>query len=43
MAKMKILTVGKWLWTQTVGSTLVGKGVDTIVFILEAKKIFEPR
>jgi uncharacterized PurR-regulated membrane protein YhhQ (DUF165 family) len=43
MAKMKILTAGKWLWTRTVGSPLIGKGVDTIVFILEAKNIFEPR
>jgi uncharacterized PurR-regulated membrane protein YhhQ (DUF165 family) len=43
MAKMKILTAGKWLWMRTVGSALVGEGVDTIVFILEVKKIFEPR
>jgi uncharacterized PurR-regulated membrane protein YhhQ (DUF165 family) len=43
MAKMKILTAGKWLWMRTVGSTLVRKGVDRIVFILEAEKIFEPR
>jgi hypothetical protein len=36
LAKMKILTRGKWLWTRTVGSTLVGEGVDTVVFILVA-------
>ena len=36
LARMKILTAGKWLWTRTVGSTLVGEGVDTVVFILTA-------
>ena len=36
LAKMKILTAGKWLWTRTVGSTLIGEGVDTAVFILAA-------
>jgi uncharacterized integral membrane protein (TIGR00697 family) len=36
LAKMKILTRGKWLWTRTIGSTLVGEAVDTAVFILVA-------
>jgi uncharacterized integral membrane protein (TIGR00697 family) len=36
LARMKILTRGKWLWTRTVGSTLVGEGVDTVVFVLVA-------
>jgi queuosine precursor transporter len=36
LAKMKILTQGRWLWTRTIGSTLVGEGVDTVVFILIA-------
>jgi queuosine precursor transporter len=36
LAKMKILTKGKWLWTRTIGSTLVGEGVDTILFIMIA-------
>jgi uncharacterized integral membrane protein (TIGR00697 family) len=31
MAKMKILTSGKYLWTRTIGSTVVGQAVDTIV------------
>jgi len=31
MAKMKILTSGKYLWTRTVGSTVVGQAVDTVV------------
>ncbi len=33
MAKMKIATTGRWLWSRTIGSTLVGQGVDTFVFI----------
>jgi uncharacterized integral membrane protein (TIGR00697 family) len=33
LAKMKILTRGKWLWTRTIGSTLAGEGVDTLVFV----------
>lgn len=33
LAKMKIITKGRWLWTRTIGSTLVGQGVDTL-FVL---------
>jgi uncharacterized integral membrane protein (TIGR00697 family) len=33
LAKMKIATNGRWLWTRTVGSTLVGQGLDSLVFI----------
>lgn len=33
LAKMKILTRGRWLWTRTIGSTLVGELVDTMIFI----------
>ena len=33
MAKMKIITKGRWLWTRTIGSTLVGQGLDSLVFI----------
>jgi queuosine precursor transporter len=36
LAKMKILTRGRWLWTRTIGSTLVGELVDSLVFILVA-------
>jgi uncharacterized integral membrane protein (TIGR00697 family) len=32
MAKLKLLTRGKWLWTRTIGSTLVGQGVDSMLF-----------
>jgi uncharacterized integral membrane protein (TIGR00697 family) len=33
LAKMKILTRGRWLWSRTIGSTLVGEGVDTLLFV----------
>jgi uncharacterized integral membrane protein (TIGR00697 family) len=33
LAKMKVATRGAWLWMRTIGSTLVGEGVDTIAFI----------
>lgn len=36
LSLMKILTKGKWLWTRTIGSTLVGEAVDTFTFILVA-------
>ena len=32
LAKMKILTAGKWLWTRTIGSTVVGEAVDSTLF-----------
>jgi uncharacterized integral membrane protein (TIGR00697 family) len=32
LAKMKILTKGKWLWTRTIGSTIIGEGIDTLLF-----------
>jgi len=32
MAKMKIWTEGRWLWTRTVGSTLCGEAVDSALF-----------
>jgi hypothetical protein len=33
LAKMKIATRGRWLWLRTIGSTLVGQGLDSWVFI----------
>jgi uncharacterized integral membrane protein (TIGR00697 family) len=36
LAKMKIWTGGRWLWTRTIGSTLVGEGVDTLLFVMIA-------
>jgi uncharacterized integral membrane protein (TIGR00697 family) len=32
MAKMKLWTRGRWLWTRTIGSTIVGEGLDSITF-----------
>jgi len=34
MARMKLLTNGKMLWTRTVGSTVVGQAVDTTLVII---------
>ncbi|MBN2305272.1 MAG: queuosine precursor transporter [Anaerolineae bacterium] len=36
MARMKVWTGGRWLWSRTIGSTLVGQAVDTTVFMLVA-------
>jgi uncharacterized integral membrane protein (TIGR00697 family) len=33
LAKMKMATKGRWLWTRTIGSTLVGEGLDSLVFM----------
>ncbi|HXM80350.1 MAG TPA: queuosine precursor transporter [Burkholderiales bacterium] len=32
LAKMKIATAGRWLWTRTIGSTIVGEAVDSALF-----------
>lgn len=36
LAKMKIATKGRWLWFRTIGSTLIGQGLDSTVFIILA-------
>ena len=36
MARLKVITQGRRLWLRTIGSTLVGEGVDTLVFMLVA-------
>jgi uncharacterized integral membrane protein (TIGR00697 family) len=36
LARLKILTKGRWLWTRTIGSTVIGQGLDTSVFIMVA-------
>jgi queuosine precursor transporter len=36
LAKMKLLTRGKHLWMRTIASTLVGEGVDSLLFVLVA-------
>ena len=32
LAKMKIATQGRWLWTRTIGSTIAGEAVDSALF-----------
>ena len=32
LAKMKVLTAGKYLWTRTIGSTFAGEAVDSLIF-----------
>ena len=32
LAKMKVLTKGRWLWTRTIGSTIFGEAVDSALF-----------
>lgn len=32
LARMKVLTQGKHLWMRTIGSTVVGQGVDSLLF-----------
>jgi hypothetical protein len=36
LAKLKLLTGGRWLWVRTIGSTLVGELVDTVLFVTVA-------
>jgi|TARA_B100000029_G_scaffold439707_2_gene456447 uncharacterized integral membrane protein (TIGR00697 family) len=36
LAKLKILTHGRFLWVRTIGSTLVGQSLDSIIFIFIA-------
>jgi uncharacterized integral membrane protein (TIGR00697 family) len=32
LAKMKLWTQGRWLWTRTIGSTICGQGIDSVIF-----------
>ena len=36
MAKVKLLTKGKYLWTRTIASTAVGQAVDTVIVMVVA-------
>ena len=36
LARMKVLTKGRWLWSRTIGSTLFGEAVDSLIFIAVA-------
>jgi uncharacterized integral membrane protein (TIGR00697 family) len=43
MAKLKLITKGRWLWTRTVGSTVVGQAVDTtLVIVITFAGTFSP-
>jgi len=33
LARMKVLTGGRWLWSRTIGSTVVGQLMDTVTFV----------
>jgi len=32
LARMKVKSSGRWLWVRTIGSTIVGEGVDSLIF-----------
>jgi queuosine precursor transporter len=36
LSKVKLLTRGRFLWIRTIGSSIVGQGVDTVIFIAVA-------
>lgn len=36
LARLKVFTQGRWLWTRTISSTLVGQALDTTIFVLVA-------
>jgi len=36
LAKMKIFTRGRFLWSRTISSTVVGEGIDTLLFVMIA-------
>lgn len=36
LSRLKVLTQGRWLWLRTIGSTLVGQALDSMVFMIVA-------
>jgi queuosine precursor transporter len=42
LAKLKLVTGGRWLWTRTVGSTVTGQAVDTAVVVVVAFAGLQP-
>jgi uncharacterized integral membrane protein (TIGR00697 family) len=36
LSRMKVATNGRWLWARTIGSTFVGQGLDSVIFIFIA-------
>ncbi len=43
LSRMKVLTDGKHLWMRTIGSTVAGQGLDTVIFVLIAFSGVFPR
>jgi uncharacterized integral membrane protein (TIGR00697 family) len=39
LARMKVLTNGRWLWARTISSTLIGELVDTVAFVAVASAL----
>lgn len=33
LARMKVLTGGRMLWSRTIGSTVIGEGLDSLIFV----------
>lgn len=33
LSRLKVITSGRWLWVRTIGSTLIGEFIDTLIFI----------
>ncbi|NJN66270.1 MAG: queuosine precursor transporter [Chloroflexaceae bacterium] len=36
LTRLKMITQERWLWMRTIGSTVVGQGMDTVLFVLIA-------
>ena len=36
LARMKVATKGRWLWSRTIGSTVIGQGLDSAIFMTVA-------
>jgi uncharacterized integral membrane protein (TIGR00697 family) len=34
LSRMKVATKGKWLWSRTIASTVVGQGIDTVIVLI---------
>jgi len=33
LSRLKVITRGRWLWLRTIGSSVVGEGLDSAIFI----------
>jgi len=36
LSRLKLATEGRWLWTRTISSTIIGQGADSVIFITVA-------